>query len=103
MSGSNNQSQSQYTVNARDLLAMERTKLAMERTKLANDRTLLAYIRTSLSFFAAAAALIEFFNKSQKLQITAYTAISIGVVLLIFGVYNYYRSKREMKAMELVK
>jgi putative membrane protein len=56
----NNNAPNQNSLSLSDLLAMERTKLA-------NDRTLLAYIRTSLAFFAAAAALIEFFDKSMKL------------------------------------
>lgn len=71
--------------------------LAMERTRLANDRTILAYIRTSLAFFASAAALIEFFDQNRKLEITAYSAIFFGVVILIVGFYSYYRSKKLIK------
>ncbi|WP_117161041.1 DUF202 domain-containing protein [Paraliobacillus sp. X-1268] len=68
--------------------------LAMERTKLANDRTILAFIRTSLAFFATAAALIEFFDQNVKLEIIAYSAIFFGVMILVIGIYSYYRSKR---------
>ncbi|WP_312473063.1 DUF202 domain-containing protein [Neobacillus sp.] len=86
-----------------DLFAMESTLLAMERTKLAIDRTLLAYIRTSLTFFAAAAALIEFFDKSIKFKITAYITIFLGAILLLIGFYNYYRSKKSIKKIQLFK
>lgn len=77
--------------------------LAVERTKLANDRTILAYIRTSLTFFAAAAALIEFFDKNIRFEIMAYIAISFGVILLLVGFYNYYRSKKSIKAIQYIK
>lgn len=77
--------------------------LAMERTRLANVRTLLAYIRTSLTFFAASAALIEFFKKNIKFEITAYISIALGVILLLIGFYNYYRSKKFMKEVQLNK
>jgi putative membrane protein len=90
-------------VSPSDLLDMERTKLAMERTKLANQRTLLAYIRTSLACFAGAAALIEFFEQSRKLQMTTYITIMIGIVFLISGFYSYNRTKRSMKEIELIK
>jgi putative membrane protein len=69
----------------------------LEQTKLANCRTLLAYIRTSLSFFAAAAALIEFFNKSLMLKSIAYISISLGIFLLLIGIYGYYHSRRTIK------
>jgi putative membrane protein len=77
--------------------------LAMERTKLTNIQTLLSYIRTSLTFFAVAAALIEFFNKNIKFEITAYISISLGVILLLIGFYNYYRSKKLIKAVQWIK
>jgi putative membrane protein len=92
----NNNALNQNSLSLSDLLAMERTKLA-------NERTLLAYIRTSLAFFAAAAALIEFFDKSMKLEITAYITISLGVILLLVGFYNYYRSKKSIKTMQFIK
>ncbi|MBM7662305.1 putative membrane protein [Bacillus mesophilus] len=93
----------QKSVSPSDLLDMERTKLAMERTKLANQRTLLAYIRTSLACFAGSAALIEFFEQSRKLQITTYITITIGIIFLISGFFSYYKTKRSMKQMELIK
>ncbi|MBB2483316.1 DUF202 domain-containing protein [Bacillus sp. APMAM] len=77
--------------------------LAMERTKLANIRTLLAYIRTSLTFFAGSAALIEFFDKNIKFEITAYISITLGVILLLIGFFNYYRSKKMIKEVQLIK
>ncbi|MDQ0198968.1 DUF202 domain-containing protein [Neobacillus ginsengisoli] len=95
MIGKNN-APNQNSVSSSDLLAIERTKLA-------NDRTLLAYIRTSLTFFAAAAALIEFFDKNIKFEITAYITISLGFILLLVGFYNYYRSKKTIKAMQFIK
>ncbi|MGV3465889.1 MAG: DUF202 domain-containing protein [Heyndrickxia sp.] len=77
--------------------------LAMERTKLANIRTLLAYIRTSLTFFAASAALIEFFDKNLKLEITVYLSITFGIILLLIGFYHYYRSKKLIKKIKMSK
>lgn len=103
MSNNKNRNENQTTVSPRDLLAMERTDLAIERTKLANERTLLAYIRTALTFFAGAAALIEVFSKSRKLEITAYIAIVFGIVLLVCGIYRFYQSKKAIKNMELIK
>jgi putative membrane protein len=100
---SNNNPTTQSPVAPDDLLSWERTKLGIERTRLANQRTLLAYIRTSLAFFASAAALIEFFNKSTPLENTAYISIFIGLIILVFGFYSYYRSKKAMKSMEYIK
>jgi len=99
----NNNVPNQNSISPSDLFAMESTKLALERTKLAIDRTLLAYIRTSLTFFAAAAALIEFFDKSIKFEIIAYITIFLGAILLLIGIYNYYRSKKSIKTMQLIK
>jgi putative membrane protein len=70
---------------------------SLEQTKLANSRTLLAYIRTSLSFLAAAAALIEFFNKSLMLKSIAYISISLGIFFLLIGIHSYYHSRRTIK------
>jgi len=82
---------------------LTRDLLALERTKLANERTLLAYIRTSMTFFAGAAALIEFFHENQKLAITAYISIVVGVILLLLGIYHYYQTKQSMKSLDWSK
>jgi putative membrane protein len=92
----NNNALNQNSVSPSDLFAMEQAKLA-------NDRTLLAYIRTSLSFFVAAAALIEFFDKSLKLEITAYISFSLGAILFMIGLYTYYRARKSIKAIRLNK
>jgi putative membrane protein len=96
------QQSSESSISPSDLLAMERTKLANERTKLANVRTLLAYIRTSLTFFAAAATLIQFF-KNKEFVISGYVFIPLGVLILLFGLYSYFKSNRAIKDVELIK
>ncbi|WP_077623724.1 DUF202 domain-containing protein [Sediminibacillus massiliensis] len=87
MSGNTNK---EHTAAARDILAKERTRLA-------NDRTLLAFIRTALTFFVGAAALIEFFGESRKLELTAYATVLIGFITLWIGVYRYYRSRKSIE------
>ena len=87
-------------VSPSDLFSKERTELSIERTKLANDRTFLSFIRTSLAFFVAAAALIRFFDQSRSLEILAYIAISLGIIVFLIGCYSYYRAKKSIKVMK---
>jgi putative membrane protein len=101
MNGKNHM-EDQNPLSLDDLLAIERTKLAMERTKLANERTLLSFVRTSLTFFAASATLLQFFEH-QNFVIVGYITFPLGVILLLTGFYSFYRAKKVMKEMELVK
>ena len=74
-----------------------REGLAVSRTQLANERTMLAYLRTALSLYAAAALLLQFFEKDYYLGI-AIILLVLGTLLLAFGVYRFVSVDRKIKA-----
>lgn len=73
-----------------------RDTLAIDRTKLANQRTLLSYSRTGFSFIVTALAIFEFSKGSLWSQISAWSLIAIGVVVIIIGFITYIRMRRQI-------
>lgn len=65
-----------------------RTSLSMVRTALANQRTYLSYIRTAFVVFAAAVAL------------RSVVVASVGMILLVICVYQYYKIAYEIQLEE---
>lgn len=77
----------------KDLILRE--KLALQRTILANQSTLLAFLRTALYFSIAALSLHNLFKieNSLYLEITLY---SFSILILIFGVTNYFIHRKRI-------
>ncbi len=71
-------------------------KLAQERTNLANERNTLAYIRTGFSSFVLGIALIKLFEEHIRYVYAGYSALSIGIILIIFGIIYYPLRKRKI-------
>jgi putative membrane protein len=77
----------------KDLILRE--KLALQRTVLANQSTLLAFLRTALYFSIAALSLHNLLKieNSLYLEITLY---SFSILILIFGVTNYFIHRKKI-------
>jgi putative membrane protein len=77
----------------KDLILRE--KLALQRTILANHSTLLAFLRTALYFSIAALSLHNLLKieNSLYLEITLY---SFSILILIFGVTNYFIHRKRI-------
>ncbi|MCP9747168.1 DUF202 domain-containing protein [Lacihabitans sp. CS3-21] len=77
----------------KDLILRE--KLALQRTVLANQSTLLAFLRTALYFSIAALSLHNLLKieNSLYLEITLY---SFSILILIFGVANYFIHRKKI-------
>ena len=71
-------------------------KLAQERTILANARNTLAYVRTGFASFALGIALIKLFEENIKYVYAGYSALSIGIFLIIFGIIYYPLRKKKI-------
>jgi uncharacterized membrane protein YidH (DUF202 family) len=71
-------------------------KLAQERTILANERNTLAYVRTGFSSFVLGIALIKLFEENIKYVYAGYSALSIGIILIIVGVIYYPLRKKKI-------
>ena len=70
-------------------------KLAQERTILANERNTLSYVRTGFGSFVLGIALIKLFEEHIKYVYAGYTALFIGIILIILGIVYYpLRKKR---------
>lgn len=82
--------------NIMDNEMITRDFLARQRTALANDRTLLSYIRTSLYFLVSGTALVKV-EDLENVKEFGYLSFMICVLLLILGIYNYFKIKRRLK------
>lgn len=72
-----------------------REKLALERTVLANQSTFLAFLRTSMYFLVAGVSINNLTNvKSGKTIELVF--ILISVLLLVFGIVNFFRQKKKI-------
>ena len=71
-------------------------KLAQERTILANERNTLAYVRTGFASFVLGIALIKLFEESIKWAYAGYSALVVGIVLILFGVVYYPIRKKKI-------
>jgi putative membrane protein len=70
--------------------------LALERTKLANERTLFAYIRTSLYLILAGIAFLQL-KDFDNIKWLGFISLILSVVLLIIGIWKYYRLNQQLK------
>ena len=90
-------------------LSAQRTAMSFERTAMSTDRTLMSVSRTSLSLIGFGFTIFQFFRKvqSEYLQGVAVhpeaprrfgmALISIGIVLLILGIFSHVNSTRRHK------
>jgi len=83
-----------YTVREELIL---RDHLALVRTRLANERTLLSYIRSSLYLLVGGLALIGVAD-SVEIRWTGYSAVTLSVLFVAFGVYRYSHLRRDINA-----
>ncbi len=73
-------------------------RLAVSRTALANERTLLAYVRTALALAAGGFALVELV-RSPKLDVLGYAMIAGGGLLLMVGLWRYWRARLQLESI----
>ena len=71
-------------------------KLAQERTILANERNTLAYVRTGFGSFALGIALIKLFEEHMKYVYAGYSALILGIILIILGIVYYPLRKKKI-------
>lgn len=81
----------------KDLILRE--KLALQRTVLANQTTLLSFIRTSLYFLVAGLSLKSLLKLDNAITLSVALFI-VSFVILVFGVFNFYRHKHAIKNSE---
>ncbi|WP_344700344.1 DUF202 domain-containing protein [Sphingomonas limnosediminicola] len=90
-------------------LSSQRTAMSFERTAMASDRTLMAVVRTSLALIGFGFTIFEFFRKlsdsvlpkgalpSDAPRRFGFALISLGIVLLFFGLLNHYHDSRNRR------
>lgn len=77
------------------LPANAREILALERTKLANERTLMAYIRASLYLLLGGLALLGL-EDFENLRWLGYVALVVCIVFLAVGIFRYLQLSRRL-------
>lgn len=77
----------------KDLILRE--KLALERTVLANQSTFLAFLRTSMYFLVAGISINNLTTIKYGVTIEI-IFIVIATLVLLIGIYNYFRQKRNI-------
>jgi putative membrane protein len=82
----------------KDLILRE--KLALQRTVLANQSTLLAFLRTALYFSIAALSLHNLLKIENSLYLEI-TLFSFSILILIFGVTNYFIHRKRIINSEI--
>lgn len=85
-------SKKQYEIDPEEMIV--RDYLAVDRTAQANERTFLAYIRTALAFGAGGIGLIKLFDESIGIIVLGWLLISLGLIVLVFGVYRFIKFRR---------
>lgn len=75
--------------------SMMRDSLARYRTHLANERTLLAYLRTGLGFLLTAGLLLRF-DQTQITYALVIISIALGLGLMIFGFFKFFKVKTKI-------
>ena len=75
----------------------QRDHLAFDRTIMANKRTILAFLRTSIMLFATGVTIIKVFTDSVLIIIIGSILILSSILLLIFGSFDYYRTKCRLR------
>ncbi|MDP3916889.1 MAG: DUF202 domain-containing protein [Nanoarchaeota archaeon] len=71
-------------------------KLAQERTILANERNTLAYVRTGFGSFVLGIALIKLFEEHMNYVYAGYTALFVGIILILLGISFYPLRKKKI-------
>ncbi len=82
----------------RDLILRE--KLALQRTVLANQSTFLSFLRTSMYFLMAGLTLQNLFH-GDKYTFFEILLFIISAVVLVLGIFNYFRHKTWIKESEI--
>lgn len=77
----------------KDLILRE--KLALARTVLANQSTFLAFLRTSMYFLVAGVSINNLTTVKHGLLIEV-VFIVISVILLAYGIFNFFRQKKNI-------
>jgi uncharacterized membrane protein YidH (DUF202 family) len=80
----------------RNVLAVERNDLAIERNELANERTVLSYARTSIMSFLTGVTLFKLFPESQSMKVIGWIAITVSIILVAIGLFNFIRRYRTL-------
>jgi len=73
-----------------------RDYLAIERTRLANERTALSYLRTTLAMAAGGLTLIHLV-RTPAAQVTAWTLLISGSIIIMFGLYRFVAVRRRVQ------
>jgi len=76
-----------------------RDALAFDRTILANERTLLAYLRSAMALLAVGVTLIKFFPQDKILNLTGIVMFILGLVVVIMGLFRFYRIRKSLKLL----
>jgi len=76
-----------------------RDQLAIDRTILANNRTLLSFIRTFLMIIISGVTLLKIVSKDDFLFYIGLVLIPISFVILIIGIADYLRVKKNLKQL----
>ena len=81
--------------------------MSFDRTALSADRTLMSTVRTALSLIAFGLTIYEFFRKlndqyprgvpSLAPQRFGVAVITLGIVLLVLGIFNHLRATKERR------
>jgi len=82
----------------KDLILRE--KLALQRTVLANQSTFLAFLRTSMYFLMAGLTIQNLFIKGNY-EIFEIMLFSISGVVIVLGIFNYFRHKKLIQDSEI--
>ena len=77
-----------------------RDYLATERTHLANERTLLAYLRSALIMLVASPTILKLFQGDRMMKIAAYTLAPLAILVGIFGIYRYIKTRNKIVALD---
>ena len=85
-------SKKQYEIDPEEMII--RDYLAVDRTAQAIERTFLAYIRTALAFGAGGIGLMKLFDESMGIVVLGWLLISLGLIVLVFGVYRFIKFRR---------
>jgi putative membrane protein len=77
-----------------------REKLALQRTILANQTTLLAFLRTSMYFMVAGLSISNLLKIKESFIVTNGLYL-ISLLVLIFGLLNFFIQKKKIKKSEI--
>jgi putative membrane protein len=88
-------------------LSSNRTALSFQRTVMSADRTLMSVVRTSLSLISFGFTIYEAFRsllketaggQSEAPRNMGFALISLGILLLLLGLFNHWQLTRSLRA-----